>query len=62
MANGTYCCKYYNRKANTSLSPVCDGSSVQFSDPVACCVHDDAVACTDTSFKCKNYPLSNSKS
>ena len=35
--NGSSCCGYYERANDTDLNPLCDGTDLQFSDPIECC-------------------------
>jgi hypothetical protein len=56
MGGGSICCKYFKRKADLSIDPLCNGGDTQSSDPAVCCLHDNYQPCSNTVMGCRDHP------
>jgi len=56
---GTVCCKFFNRRINTTANAACDGGPLKFDDPADCC--QPFLPCNDTFDGCRDHPFKESK-
>ena len=54
LNNGYSCCKYYRKKDDVGVNPLCNGDFLNWSDPVSCCYNDEISVCPSTEQLCKN--------
>ena len=61
IADGAKCCKYYDRKT-ISGHPVCDGGTIERSDPEECCPGEsNTVLCPNGETDCLSAVRANGK-
>ena len=56
LDGGKSCCRFPDKKLNTSLNPLCDGQPLTIDDPAECCGYDMITSCPHQ--YCQSHPRS----